>query len=545
MYHPETISGRLRRFAIPGIPAIFLGAFAATGAHAQMSPASVEAAPGLQCTLHPAGSPSSDGLTVFTNNDGIARFHAVRAKHDDAARTLTLDCTDSAGKSTSYPVDLASDETFASRPLDLAKEPGADRPALAGDPLGYTELQLIRAGYGVRPDPIKNPAAYARWLEAASKPARLLPANRPLMHEHTVTSGQDGLWVGSALSGAPAYSWIEATFNVPTAIPGGDQTTSTEITIWAGVGGATTGAGLIQGGIFIRTTPTTATYSSFQEYCCGDPNQTSGGSYSLSPNDQIYTQSWYCNSDGGRNINGGYGCVLVHDLTSGALLSCTSATGSPCASVKANVLCSVSPHTRNCFTLGTSAEFIIENDTPQVSSSSTAFTDFTPTVTMAGSAFSSRTNSASQTISTDPTVTVLTDWTKTTTHIVVALGTTDQTSFTIEPGQPSFAFYCQGPLVTSPPPTPQTRFKWSSTGAGTAPPGPGECAWADRGPRGTEIKAGNRNVISGYLNQAANLPAGKYVALAVYNDPAADNEMVVTQVIGLVTPPFAANPTPP
>jgi hypothetical protein len=78
---------------------------------------------------------------VFTSEDGYARFHAVRATADDAARRLTLDCTDSAGKSMSYPVDLASDDTFASRPLDLAREPGTDRPALKGDPFSYTEIQ--------------------------------------------------------------------------------------------------------------------------------------------------------------------------------------------------------------------------------------------------------------------------------------------------------------------------------------------------------------------------------------------------------------------
>jgi hypothetical protein len=83
----------------------------------------------------------------------------------------------------------------------------------------------------------------------------------------------------------------------------------------------------------------------------------------------------------------------------------------------------------------------------------------------------------------------LTDWTHTTTHIVVALGTTDQTNWTIEPGQPSYAFYCQGPLQTTGPPTPATPFKWASTGAATQPPGAGQCAWGDRGPEARESGA--------------------------------------------------------
>jgi hypothetical protein len=69
--------------------------------------------------------------------------------------------------------------------------------------------------------------------------------------------------------------------------------------------------------------------------------------------------------------------------------------------------------------------------------------------------------------------------------------------------------------------------------------------WADRGPRGTEIKSGDSNVIYGYLNQVANLPAGKYAELGVYRDPNIDNDMVVTQIVGLVSPPFSASVTLP
>ena len=59
---------------------------------------------------------------------------------------------------------------------------------------------------------------------------------------------------------------------------------------------------------------------------------------------------------------------------------------------------------------------------------------------------------------------------------------------------------------------PQTQFKWAKDGAGTAAPGKGECAWADRGPREGEVKADGVNVIYGFLNQLANLPDGKFGA---------------------------------
>jgi len=43
-----------------------------------------------------------------------------------------------------------SDDTFAPRPVNLANERGTDRPALKGDPLSYTQSQLIQTGYGLR-----------------------------------------------------------------------------------------------------------------------------------------------------------------------------------------------------------------------------------------------------------------------------------------------------------------------------------------------------------------------------------------------------------
>jgi hypothetical protein len=294
-------------------------------------------------------------------------------------------------------------------------------------------------------------------------------------------------------------------------------------------------------GIFLApprpaATPSAAGYGSWREYCCGDPDSNGyGGAFVPNPGDHIYTQEWYCDSKGNLNLNGGYGCTFLEDDTTGSILSCTQAGGSPCWSVKAS----------SGMTLGKAAEFIIENQSPQVSSSSTAFTDFTPTVTMSGSAYTSKTNAYSQTISSDPNVNLLTDFTNTTTHIVVTLGNSDQTYFSMEASQPSYPLYCQGPLKTSTAPTPLTPYKWASEGAGAKAPGPGECAWADRGPRGIEIKSGDSNEIMGYLNQLANLPAGKYMEIGVYRDPNYGNDMMVTKIVGFVTPPFSAKPVLP
>jgi hypothetical protein len=410
-------------------------------------PASVKVLPGLQCSIYPEGSDRSTGLAVFADDDGYARFHAVRATAGDAVKRLALDCKDPAGKPFSFSADLTSDATFEPRPLDLAKERGTDRPALTGDPLRYTQAELIEAGYGLRPDPQKDPAAYGRWLAAASKPGRMLQAKRPSSHENTVVTTTANPWVGSVLGGSPSYIAVEATFNVPKAIPGGDKTTGTEIAIWDGLGGYFTGPGLIQAGVSLQTSSVIATYGSWREYCCGHGlngnSNNYGGAFVPNPNDEIYDLNWYCDAKGNPNINGGYGCSFLHDITSGTILSCTRPQGTPgstpCWSANAHPLCSAvppPPKAAQCMTLGVNAEFVVENQTGQCCKPATAFTDFRPKVTMVGSAYSTKTGGYTQTINNDSKVFLLKDFTNTTTHVDVWLGKAEQTNFRIEPNAP-------------------------------------------------------------------------------------------------------------
>jgi hypothetical protein len=400
-----------------------------TSAGKTFTPASYLASPGLECKLYSPSAPSRT-ITVFSDHDGYVRFHAVHATPSDAVQALNLDCSDSAGKAFSYSVDLTSDETFVPRPLNLANEPGKDRPALTGDPLSYSDSELIQAGYAPRPDP-QDKAAYGRWLEAAKLPGRMLYAKRPTRFSATVTTTTAAPWSGAALGGSPNYVSTEATFNVPKLLPGADETLGTESAIWNGLGGFGTGSGLIQGGVGISTTASAASYNTWREYCCGDPDSNGyGGNFTPNPGDSIYSVQWYCDSKGNININGGYGCSHLHDLTSGAIFDCSSATGSPCWSVKALTLCSVKKVT-NCMTVGTNAEFIIENQSGQLTPKETQWTPFSGTVTIAGSAYSSKTKAYSQTISSDSQVYKLEDFEDESSHMVVSLGTTNQTEFNV------------------------------------------------------------------------------------------------------------------
>jgi Peptidase A4 family. len=398
-------------------------------------PASVKAAPNLNCKLHSAGREPGSGITVYTDADGYARFHAVRG---GKGQTELLTCTDEAGHTSSYHVDLSSAATFADRPRDLAKELGTDRPPLRGDPSSYTQGQLAQMGYGLRPD--RHSPAYASWLAAATKPGRILYTKRLSDLHHTVTPVTGGSWIGSVMTGAAPYDTIITTFQVPTAIPGAEGTTVTAATIWPGLGGFNTGSGLIQAGVVIQTTSTTASYATWREYCCGDPDSNGyAGAFVPSPGDKILAEAWYCDANGQVNLNGGFGCSYLYDFQSGAVFSCTTPRGNgsnpPCWSVKALPLCSVSPTAPNCMTLGASAEVIVENESGQMSPPTDQFPGFTPPLAMGGLA-----NSVSKkgvTVSNDPAVFLLRDYPHGPPHVLVSLGLLGDTVFDEHPFLPA------------------------------------------------------------------------------------------------------------
>jgi len=529
--------------SVPYTTAAHAQAFSTQRSPKNYESASIRAEAGLRCKLYAEGAKVSDAVPVSTDSDGYARFYAVRAHEWSAVRRMTLDCQNEQGKAKSYAVDLGSDETFAPRPLDLSKEPGVDRPPLHGDPLSYSQRELLDRGYGLRPDPQKTPEVYQKWLAGATIRGRMLSAKRTDKIERGVWAGKASPWVGSVLTGTATYDLTYGYFNVPPLVPGGDGTSTTETMVWNGLGGYGTGSGLIQGGIYLYTNPSAAAYGTWREYCCGDPYSNGyGGAFTPSTGDQVFSEEYYCDASGNVNLNGGYGCTFLEDLNSGAILNCTQANGSPCWSVQALPTCSVSPGTPNCMTLGYAAEFILENVSSQVGPY-TSFTDFSGTLTMSGWAHS--TSGSWVTVNSDPSVTLLMSDYDPHTYLIPSLGAGNQTYFNVESTQPSYPLYCQGPLsLTYAPDTvsnwtlPATFFTWGTVGAYWQAPAPGHCTWYDRGGRGTEINSAGGNYLLGYLDQFTTMTQGEYAKFEVYRDTNYGNAMMVTNIDGQVWPPF-------
>ena len=109
---------------------------------------------------------------------------------------------------------------------------------------------------------------------------------------------------------------------------------------------------------------------------------------------------------------------------------------------------------------------------------------------------------------------------------------------------PAYPLYCQGPLTTGVPSSGETTtpFQWASVGAGAANPAPGQCVWADRGPRGSEIQSGGGNLICDWSSAMQSVPAGAFVEVGVARDPLVGNCMHLFRYLGSQTPPFSGVP---
>jgi hypothetical protein len=83
---------------------------------------------------------------------------------------------------------------------------------------------------------------------------------------------------------------------------------------------------------------------------------TAGTRFTPQTGDHISMEEWYCNAKGGLNLNGGYECTNMVDITQHVQWECDKAASSDCPSYKLNAA------DLGNGKLGWQAEFIIEDD---------------------------------------------------------------------------------------------------------------------------------------------------------------------------------------
>jgi Tyrosine-protein kinase ephrin type A/B receptor-like len=440
--------------------------------------ASVVAPAGASCVLRPQGDTAPEhSITIIVDADGVARFQAARATQPGAVAALALDCTGPDGKSQTIIVDLRSDSTFDSRPFDAVRAGLSVRPALTGDPESYTAGELIRQGYGLRPDPKTNPAGYARWLAGVRTPyyklrgfnpltrgsaSLRLPHTRRLSHPSATITSTALLvpWTGAYLTGSyqknataaltQSYLANEATFNVPPITPGLYNTGTAWMSIWNGLDDLN----LLQAIVWVTTTSTHASYNINRQDFTPKANtnaQVNGVTFTPLQNDSVYAQEWYCDSSGNPNLAGGYACTHMRDDTLNLVWDCSQANSSDCASfaLAASALTNGN--------LGQSAEFVIENDTDEILPNVNNWPPFA-TVTMSGSALVVQGDGAGSTLSansgtwvtalSDPSVDLAPDWTNSASFVSISLTGTDSVVWHNGPAECQAGLFAPGGNVS-------------------------------------------------------------------------------------------------
>ena len=309
-------------------------------------PMFVQAEPGAKCTIHPQGAASPHGVLTGDNVDGHIRFYAPPQSWGSQ---LQIDCAESSS-TRQFAVNLADPTTYQSD-TDALNLPAmtAVRAALTGASLALPNEQLLVRGYPPRPDPVKKPKEYQKWMDIVSTPRKILAAPFVLAPGHDageywgrlnyIQDPVDGWpgWSGRAYDAAdwtytPSITNFPVSPNAPTypyvyyqTIMGMPYTATgcCQAFLWIGMGGLEANAGigdatLIQSGIYLEQGYAPAI---FAEYA-GTPGNSNGPYFWYPPIDLgDYLYVWgFASSDSScddYSATGNYGCFLYYDTRLG------------------------------------------------------------------------------------------------------------------------------------------------------------------------------------------------------------------------------------
>lgn len=226
---------------------------------------------------------------------------------------------------------VAAAEAFAAQDPSSTAPAGYTRPPLAGDPMSYSQEELMRGDYPRRPDPVSHPPAYAHWLEQVSRPATILKSaselTTPTSSKGTSQGTESPNWGGYEVDNdhvAPygnipytPYYYVQGEFLLPTLqnSPAGQQ-----VSQWVGIDGESgsfiqppytpSGVDLFQAGITSVMGYDNAThYQAWFEFLPFDRvsrNDTSAFSANLRPGDAVLVAVCLGPASGGCSAGGTY-----------------------------------------------------------------------------------------------------------------------------------------------------------------------------------------------------------------------------------------------
>lgn len=293
----------------------------------------LQGSPNSLCELDPDGSSASPPILLNSDSRGVVRFDISQPTATTKLPTFTLKCTTASGvlsTKTIAPDALGSSQPTLQALAAILPVDAYARPALVGDPMTFSQAELISNGYPPRPDPVASPDAYKTWSEAASRPLTIVPAhiiNRPDRRSASQIRIQSDHWSGELLHGAALpYMESEGEWNVPRVIPGQvfTETNDGVSCEWVGLGGFGTQS-LVQGGTESDQSYSFGVggvytyYASYYPWVEWWPSNQVSFSFGISPGDLIFALSWVGDQNARQNINGTYSWLQMSNYTRGTV----------------------------------------------------------------------------------------------------------------------------------------------------------------------------------------------------------------------------------
>lgn len=296
------------------------------------TPIVLKSAPDAPCDLHAeGGTDNTRALRFYANGDGYLKIHVMAKQESEHGVQVQLDCTKN-GEIIRYPLKLRaslSPTKDMPAPLSIMPTPEGSKilPALTeADALPLSDDVLAERGYPMRPDAIRSPDRYAKWLDRVSRRMTLVPAHmvsRSDISHHSaviqagVTTGYN--WSGYVAAHADrSYSAVTGDWNVPEIVRA-DPDNSTYSAFWVGLDGSPQQSELVQAGteqdcLDLPLFGYIASYSAWTELL---PNQLTAQEVGLSPNpgDRIGVEVWISDDGGAPNANGAYAAFRIDDVT--------------------------------------------------------------------------------------------------------------------------------------------------------------------------------------------------------------------------------------
>ena len=192
------------------------------------SPIAMSTMPDATCRLHPEGD-TTRSLTLFADGQGVIRFEVHPSGESEESGRFVVDC-EANGTVQTHPIELrpnlipTADRPAPSSDGTKREESLSVRPALTeGEALGFSQEELRRRQYPIRPDVQTSPRAHAEWLKAVTRQAAFVPprtvSNPGTSHTYNVgpTLGSQSMnWSGYELMGTSnTYAAVTGYWTVP------------------------------------------------------------------------------------------------------------------------------------------------------------------------------------------------------------------------------------------------------------------------------------------------------------------------------------------